>query len=111
MQARAPPMNVILTEQSAIVNYSVVERIYFARICVYSLDIGICNALGKWSQPTFRLPFRRIGPPNRWVTVQIIDLGEHVRIFRYKDFMDFASVDILNGGRKWENNITSCAVN
>src|SRR6266702_736482 len=99
------------TKQLATVNYSVVKKIYFARIYVYSLDLCICNAVGTWCQPTFRFPFGRIGTPNRWVTVQMIDLDEHVRIFRYEDFMDFTSVDILNGGRKWENNITLCAVN
>ena len=108
MQDRVPPINVILTTKQS-VNSVIKKGIYFARICVYALDIRICNALGKWCQPTFRLPFGGIGPPNRWVTVQIIDLNEHVRVFRYEDFVDLASVDVLNGGRKWENNITTCA--
>ena len=47
--------------------------------------------------------------PNRRVTVQMMDLDEHVRIGRNEYFMYFASVNIVNGSGKWEDGVTSCA--
>ncbi len=108
MQDRGPPINVILIEQLARGSYCG-NDLFHSRVSVNSLYICICNALRKWCQPTLRFPLGCVGPPNRWVTVQIIDLDEHVCVFRYKNFMDFATIDIVNGGRKWKDDITSCA--
>ena len=83
------------------------EDLFRSRISIYALDIR--NSLRKWCKPTLRFPFGRISPPNRWVTIQIIDLDVQVCVVRYKDLMNFASVDIVNGGRKREDHITSCA--
>ncbi len=107
MQDRGPAIKVILTEQLATWIYHG-KDLFHARVCVYSLYICICNALGE-CQPTLRFPFGRIGSPNRWVTVQIIDVNVHVCVFRYNDFTDFATIDIVYGGRKRKNDITLCA--
>ena len=108
MQERGPPINVILTESSAKGSYCA-KDIFHSRVSVYSLNVCRCNALGKWCQPTLWFPFSCISPPNRWVTVQVINLDENVRVFRYENFMDFTTIDIVNGGRKWKDCITSCA--
>ncbi len=108
MQDRGPPINVMLTEQLTTENYCS-RDLFDSHVSVYPLYICVCNALRKWFQPTLRFPFSRVGPPNRWVTVQIIDLDEHICVFRYEDFIDFAAIDIVNGGRKREDDITLCA--
>jgi hypothetical protein len=101
-------MNVILTEPSEKGSYCA-KDIFHSRVSVYSLNICLCNALGKWCQPSVWFPFRRIGPPYRWVTVHIINMDEHIRVFRYEDLMGLATVDIVNGRRKWKHDITLCA--
>jgi hypothetical protein len=106
MQARGPATNVILTGLVSVERYCR-KKLFHSRISIYALDIR--DTLRKWCQPTLRFPFGRIGPPDRWVAMQIIDMDVHVCIVRYKDFVDFASIDIVNGGRKREDDISLCA--
>ena len=35
-------------------------------------------------------------------------MKEYIRIIRDKDFMDRASIGIVDRSRKWQNNIASC---
>ena len=85
------------------------KDVFHSRVSVYSLYIRVCNALRKWCQPTIWLPFRRIGPPYRWIAVQVINLHKHVCVFRYEEFLGLATIDIVNGRREWKDYITSCA--
>ena len=106
MQARGPPVNVILTGLVSMERYRR-EKLFHSHISIYALNIR--DTFRKWCQPTLRFPFSRIGPPDRWVAIQIIDLNVQVCVVRYKDFVDFAAIDIVNGGRKREDDITLCA--
>ena len=85
MQDRGPPINVILKDLVSDESHRR-EDLFHSRISIYALDIR--DAFRKRCQPTLWFPFRRIGPPNRWVAVQIENMGVHVCVFRYKYFMD-----------------------
>ncbi len=71
-------------------------------MCLYSLVIRIYDALDASQRSDFLSAAS--APQNRWVKVQIIDLDGHVRVVRFGNFIELASVDILNG------DITSCPV-
>lgn len=102
MHARPPPWNVILKPSIVQASYTATGNVD-SQMGINSRDVRFSDCLRKGRQPTLRLPFVRIGAPQRLVSVCGSDGNDNISAFRDEDLVHHRSISSFNRSRKWQD--------
>lgn len=106
MQARAPPINVILkSKQSVLTLWNTTTCKVDSHIGIDPRDMRLKECLRKGRQPTLRLPFLRIGTPQSGISIASSDSNKDKSVFGDEDLIQHGSIRCSDGSRKRHDDI------